>query len=578
MLDLPESETKAHNWHSAENPMSANDLTSLSQNFDLWKESRGRDLKEVNPFDYYCLEHILKSRGLTDEEILKGIVDGDGDSGVDAIYTFMDGEYTNEDVPPQDRVSKVEVLVFQLKDRNGQGFKHLEVDKWQGFAKDFLDLQGDVDQLQVKYGKKLRSVMLDFRSKYRKIGGQLPSFLIRFHYVSRCDGCVANSRTLVSFENVKREVLMQMSAAEVESDFINAQRLLEIIRTRPQIKKTISFDEAPMVDKDGFVGIVRLHDFFGFISDEHGQWHGRLFDANIRGWQSNTAVNKQIRATLASQGPNFWLLNNGITLLASDAQSSGGPRTVVVTNPQIVNGLQTSRAIYDHFRYRDDASEDKRSVLVRIIRSSDREVYERIVRATNDQNKMSAASLRSTDEIHGQIEELFYNNGLFYDRKKGHYKDEGKPASKIVAINDVLQSVLSIVVGRPDDARARPGDYISNNKKYDEIFKKDKYRTTLYLTCTLLSRRVDSFLINQVADRGDRVNIRFYIAYRVARLALKKIEPNRADIDKIDVPALPDRLFQRAFGEVWNAYVELDQDDNAAKGPHLLAKLKELNI
>lgn len=558
--------------------MSQNDLTSLDQNFKLWESSRGIDLKGVNSFDYYSLDHILRFRGLSDDEILKGIVDGDGDSGIDALYIFMDDEYVNEDTPHLDRVSKVEVLAFQLKDRNGKGFKHLEVDKWQLFARDFLDLQGPVDSWQIKYGKKLRAVMLDFRAKYGKIIGQLPSFLMRFHYITRCDGCNPGARTLLSFENVKHEVKAAMSVAEVEADFINVQKLLNIVRAKPNVSKPIGFDESPMSDKDGFVGIVRLHDFFNFISDDQGRWHSQLFDANIRGWQQASPVNKQIRATLSGTGPNFWLLNNGITLLASDAKNEGGPRTVVVTNPQIVNGLQTSRAIFDHFKELPEGTQDSRSVLVRIIRSTDRNVYERIVRATNDQNKMSAASLRSTDEIHGQIEELFLNNGLFYDRKKGHYKDAGKPASKIIAINDVLQAMLAVVIGRPDDARARPSDYITNNSKYEQIFKKDKWRTSLYLTSLLLLRRVDDYLGKTVSDRGDRINVRFYLAYRVCRLAMKSNEPNKASIDKINVAALPDRLFKQAFDDVWKIYTELDQEDTAAKGPNLLYALRTLPI
>jgi hypothetical protein len=40
-----------------------------------------------------------------------------------------------------------------------------------------------------------------------------------------------------------------------------------------------------------------------------------------------------------------------------------------------------------------------------------------------------------TDQIHRDIEELFKGSGLFYDRRKGFYKDQGKPIKKIVSVN-----------------------------------------------------------------------------------------------------------------------------------------------
>ena len=98
-------------------------------------------------------------------------------------------------------------------------------------------------------------------------------------------------------------------------------------------------------------------------------------------------------------GINFWLLNNGITIIAENTQSVGHLR-VTCEDPQIVNGLQSSRAIFEHFSdSMESPSDDDRSILVRLIETNEEKVRDRVIRATNSQNKMEAASLRSTDPV-----------------------------------------------------------------------------------------------------------------------------------------------------------------------------------
>src|SRR5690606_5720023 len=144
---------------------------------------------------------------------------------------------------------------------------------------------------------------------------------------------------------------------------------------------------------------------------------------------------------------------------------------LTVDDPQIVNGLQTSRVIFDTLK---KGTEDNRTVLIRIIETTDQKTQDRIIKATNSQNRMQPASLRMTDQIHRDIEQIFHSDGLFYDRRKGFYKDQGKPIKKIISANAVAQAVISIILQRPDDARARPGDYFKDEAKYQSIFGSKK--------------------------------------------------------------------------------------------------------
>ena len=59
-------------------------------------------------------------------------------------------------------------------------------------------------------------------------------------------------------------------------------------------------------------------------------------------------VNEDIRDTLSNtDSPDFWWLNNGVTILATDARIIG--KIIQIQDIQIVNGLQTSESIFRHF-------------------------------------------------------------------------------------------------------------------------------------------------------------------------------------------------------------------------------------
>ena len=84
---------------------------------------------------------------------------------------------------------------------------------------------------------------------------------------------------------------------------------------------------------------------------------------------------------------------------------------------------------------------------------------------------MKAAALRATDERQRDIEDHFKGHDYYYDRRPGYWKDQGKEIVKIVSLNEIIQAMATLVLHRPDDARARPGDYIKEGKKGDEQYK-----------------------------------------------------------------------------------------------------------
>ncbi|WP_425404319.1 AIPR family protein [Hwanghaeella sp.] len=435
--------------------MSTNDAIVLKANFEAWKV-RVAGIN-VDPWLYYCVEQFVKPYMLDDEEILSGIVDGGNDGGYDAIFLIANQRQVIDETVEFDakNVSRIRLIFMQVKESGG--FQPTEIEKGIQFTDDFFDLSKPADSFGVRYNENVVRIMRTWKETYLKVSGSFPENSIDYYYITGDD--VSPDPYAVDASNRVLEKTKSHIKAESEYHFVGAEQLWDQVQKRPPKSRKLNWSETPMAAKDGTVGLVNLKKYYEFLKDENGDLTESIFESNVRGYQQNVGVNTQIRASLdeESQKPNFWLLNNGITIITPKATPAGHLR-VDVQDPQIVNGLQTSREIFDHFSDDDDEADD-RSVLVRVIETSDADVRDKVIRATNSQNRMLPAQLRMTDQIHRDIEEVFKKVGLYYDRRKGFYRDQGKPVSKIISVNAVTQAVLTVLLQRPNDARARPGDY-----------------------------------------------------------------------------------------------------------------------
>lgn len=120
-----------------------------------------------------------------------------------------------------------------------------------------------------------------------------------------------------------------------------------------------------------------------------------------------------------SESPEFWWLNNGITIIGTHAHIVGN--AISIENVQIVNGLQTSESIYNYFNESKIKSDD-RSLLVKIIISNDVNARNSIIYATNNQTNVNVTALRATDKIQRDIEDVLKSHGIYYDRRSNYYK------------------------------------------------------------------------------------------------------------------------------------------------------------
>lgn len=433
-------------------------------------------------FEIYSASEVLKDYDLTYDDITDGIVANGGDGGIDSIFFFLNGELIKEDTEINYNQKKNYMDLVLIQSKTSNSFNEAAIIKFRESAEDLFDLSNDLDTFNKRYNSDLIEKIKKFREVFGRLVTTFPKLTIKYFYVTSGDSIHPNVEAKVA--KLQETVAALFSGTTFSFDFVGARRLVEMTRNVPSSSRILEVSESPISTESGsYVCLVTLSKYFEFISDD-GTLVRNIFESNVRDYQGDVTVNTGIKQTLQNhESENFWYLNNGVTILTPQAVLSG--KKLTIEDPQIVNGLQTSHEIYKHFVERESEGIDERAILVRVIREDEEAARDRIIRATNSQTNIPPASLRSSDEIHRDIEDFLKANSYYYDRKKNFYKNQGKAITSIISIPYLAQAMMAIVLLKPDSARARPSTLINSNTEYHKIFSRsipiDVYLKVIYI-------------------------------------------------------------------------------------------------
>ena len=550
-----------------------NDQIILAQIIEEKCAESESELTVAEYFEIYSASEILKDHDLTYDDISYGIVGDGGDGGIDSIYTFLNGELLKEDTEINSNQKKNHIELIVIQSKTSASFKEDAIVKFRESAEDLFNLANNPDDFTERYNSDLIDKTKLFRNAYSKLAGTFPRLEIRYYYATQGDGVHPNVEGKVP--KLREEISKMFGGAVFSFDFIGASKLLEMTRNIPSSTRILEVSESPIgTDAGSYLCLVYLSKYFEFVSDS-GSLARSIFESNVRDYQGSVIVNTGIRKTLENaNSENFWYLNNGVTIITPKAVLAG--KQLTIEDPQIVNGLQTSHEIYQHFSQLDDPTGDERSVLVRIICEEDEEARDRIIRATNSQTSIPPASLRSSDEIHRNIEDFLKSNGFYYDRKKNYYKNQGMPVAKIISIPYMAQAMMATILLKPDSARARPSTLINSDTEYRKIFSLD-FPIDIYLKVIQIMKAVEIYLkpdnCGHELERKTITNIKYYVAMMVS---IGLAESKNDIFDKIS--ALPSisitsDLLATSLKTVLKEFNQLGATDQVAKGSELIGKL-----
>jgi AIPR protein len=379
------------------------------------------------------------------------------DGGVDgAVFVEKGGYYT--------------LMVFQCK--NTRNLKPNQLDKF----------RHDVDDLFVYGVAKLHTELLQPKiNEYQQLSKD--GFIVEIKYYFAYAG--SNSDPEYSANKQSYQAYHQPDEFEIwdsEAIYKKISQLIKAQAQRQNIKFTFNPQTSNIItaDRQGqglytySVGNVRAANFrieanelCTLIEQElsANNTYEFLFSDNIRSFLGfKVRPNQRMKATLTDPDSAIYfpLLNNGVTIICERMEIpstlQSGRYILPTHNPVIVNGLQTTRVIYEVLKERKSKGIDRLQnvfVNVRLYETSDTEIIEKITDATNTQTPISYKDKVSNKDFNLYTKEIFANKGIAYITKRGEVFSNrlSKQLKSAVESDTLLRFWYSTFYEQPETAK-----------------------------------------------------------------------------------------------------------------------------
>jgi cold shock CspA family protein len=280
---------------------------------------------------------------------------------------------------------------------------------------------------------------------------------------------------------------------------LDAERLKALYRTlRNKVECEIVFDKHTILPQipgvtEAYLGILPCNEYLKLITGEDGDIRRGLFYDNVRDFQGDNPVNREIAATFddADSSGHFVLLNNGVTIVARSINKVGAKFRV--TDYQIVNGCQTSHVIHRNRNRIGPAV----FLPVKLVVTDDPEVTNRVIRATNRQTEVKVEAFESLTPFHRTVEEFYASFGkdgikrLYYERRSKQYLALPIPERAIVSLAMQCKAFLAMFL---DEAHSTPryyGEILAATR--GRMFQSDHRPYPYYVAAYCLVRIEDLF-------------------------------------------------------------------------------------
>jgi len=557
--------------------MASQDSILLTELIKQTRDDVAPEMEIDEYFELFTSEQILKDYDLSYDELLAGKIGNGGDGGIDSFYLFVNDIIHLPDYELPEYTKNIVFDLYIIQSKNSNSFTETAIQKLNDTSNDIFNFEKEIDDLKSTYHSSLLTHIQNFRETYIKLITKQPKLNIKFYYSSKGDEIHPNVERKVV--NLEETISKYFNKADVDFHFLKAENLLELSRTEKKESFKITLTESPITTEDGgYICLVNLKDYYYFIRQDDGSINKYIFDANVRDYQGNTVVNRDIYDSIkVSCNIDFWWLNNGITILSEQVNYSN--KILTIENPQIVNGCQTSFVIYNFFSESGEDIHEERNIMIRVIETGIDEVKSKVIKSTNSQTTIPLASLRGTDIIHRNIEDYVLPHGYFYERRKNYWKNQKKPVQNIITISALSQMIMAMIVQRPEISRSKPSSLVKDDYEYQKIFN-SKYPLDTYHNAIILQNKIEKGLKRvDTLEKGEGLNIRYfvslYLTLNFKEKIVKHVNINKSIeyFNKIDFNSITDALIDKAIIEVSKIFRELGGTDGVAKAKYFTEKI-----
>jgi hypothetical protein len=215
----------------------------------------------------------------------------------------------------------------------------------------------------------------------------------------------------------------------------------------------------------------------------------RLFSANVRDYlgsrKSDANINNGIKLTASESPGDFWVFNNGITVLTHSYSevTVRSKKQLHIQGISIVNGAQTTGAIGSLPKSPDSTA----LVPARFVQTSNSDLIYSIIQFNNSQNKVTASDFRSTDKYQKRLRDEVdaIPNAKYEGGRRGGHADAISRNKNLLPSYTVGQA-LAAYNQDPLIAYNTKSDIWVSDKIYSKYFNEDANGLNIVFAYSLL--------------------------------------------------------------------------------------------
>ncbi|WP_320174088.1 AIPR family protein [Maridesulfovibrio sp.] len=267
------------------------------------------------------------------------------------------------------------------------------------------------------------------------------------------------------------------------------------------VLESLSLTEVENVDDSNII-LCYADEFINVFKNSDGSLRKTVFSDNVRDFQGETSINKEIVKTIKEEPAKFILLNNGLTVVCDDFKPRN--RTIKITNPQIVNGCQTSHVLY--YAHKEGFNISGVPLVVKIISTKNSGIANQILRGTNRQNIVYNEAFETTKPFHKELEAYFeamkFNETSYYYERRSKQFQTSLNIKQHQKINfrSLIQSFTAVFLKMPNIS------YKHESKLIEEvggrIFLENQSKHPYYVAAIMLLT-LEHKIINERVLRGE---------------------------------------------------------------------------
>lgn len=170
----------------------------------------------------------------------------------------------------------------------------------------------------------------------------------------------------------------------------------------------------------------------------------------------------------------------------------------------------------------------------------------------------------------------FKSRGLYYDRRKNYYKNQNKKSSDIVGVSFLAQCLITLIIRKPDFARARPSTLLTDDKTYKELYESSHDLESYYKAAKIGKVIQQNIKATSEMSQAEKSDILFYLIYAVVVRILNKHIITFEDLKNFNLELLNDIVINECKSLVYSKYKELGGNGRVAKSSEFFVAIDEM--